>query len=137
MPDLAINVLSATPTQTSIHFHYVARIVPPLVAASVLGAKRLRRPALAAMLVVGAALLGTGQPRSALVVGAETLTRITDPDDRGTRILFGDAAAAVLLVPSHGPGLLAWDVGCDGSAAGLLEVPAGGSRLPASAGLIH
>jgi uncharacterized membrane protein len=58
VPDVAINVLSATPTQTSIHFHYVAGIVPPLVVASVLGAKRLRRPALAAVLVVAAALVG-------------------------------------------------------------------------------
>jgi uncharacterized membrane protein len=58
VPDLAINVLSATPTQTSIHFHYVAGIVPALVVATVLGAKRLRRPALAATVVVAAALLG-------------------------------------------------------------------------------
>ena len=58
LPDLAINLLSATPTQTSIHFHYVAGIVPALVVATVLGAKRLRRPALAAVLVVGAALVG-------------------------------------------------------------------------------
>jgi uncharacterized membrane protein len=58
LPDLAINVLSATPTQTSIHFHYVAGIVPALVVATVLGAKRLGRPALAAVLVVGAALIG-------------------------------------------------------------------------------
>ena len=58
VPDLAINLLSATPTQTSIHFHYVAGIVPALVVAAVLGAKRLRRPALAAALVVGAALVG-------------------------------------------------------------------------------
>ena len=67
-----------------------------------------------------------------LVVGAETLSRIIDPDDRGTCILFGDGAAAVVLSasPDDGPGLLAWDLGCDGSAAGLLEIPAGGSRLP-------
>ena len=67
-----------------------------------------------------------------LVIGAETLARITDPDDRGTCILFGDGAAAVVLSasPDDGPGLLAWDLGCDGSATGLLEIPAGGSRLP-------
>jgi uncharacterized membrane protein len=59
LPDVAINVLSATPTQTSIHFHYVAGIVPPLVVASVLGAKRLQRPALAGVLVVSAALVGS------------------------------------------------------------------------------
>jgi uncharacterized membrane protein len=43
LPELALNVLSATPTQTSIHFHYVAGVLPPLVAASVLGAGRLVR----------------------------------------------------------------------------------------------
>src|SRR5439155_21805388 len=61
LPDLAINLLSATPTQTSIHFHYVAGIVPPLVAASVLGAARLRgrvRPATLAAVAVAAALVG-------------------------------------------------------------------------------
>ena len=70
-----------------------------------------------------------------LVIGAETLSRVTDPTDRGTCILFGDGAAAMVLSasPDDGPGLLAWDLGCDGSAAGLLEIPAGGSRLPATA----
>jgi 3-oxoacyl-[acyl-carrier-protein] synthase III len=69
-----------------------------------------------------------------LVIGAETLSRVTDPTDRGTCILFGDGAAAMVLstAPDDGPGLLAWDLGCDGSAAGLLELPAGGSRRPTS-----
>lgn len=85
-------------------------------------------------LVVGSSLLVTGGLRHVLVVGAETLSRITDPHDRGTCVLFGDGAAAVVLAPSpaDGPGLVTWDLGCDGSAAHLLEVPAGGSRLPAS-----
>jgi 3-oxoacyl-[acyl-carrier-protein] synthase-3 len=84
-------------------------------------------------LVVGAGLLEGGGLRSVLVIGAETLTRIVDPDDRSTCVLFGDGAAGVVLMPSQHPGLLAWDLGCDGSAAGLLEVPAGGSRRPATA----
>ncbi len=86
-------------------------------------------------LVTGAALLTSGQLGNVLVVGVDTLSRVTDYDDRDTCILFGDAAGAVVLArsPDHGPGLLAWDLGCDGSAAGLLEIPAGGSRLPASA----
>ena len=86
-------------------------------------------------LVVGASLLTAGNLEHVLVVGAETLSRVTDPTDRGTCILFGDGAAAMVLSasPDDGPGLLAWDLGCDGSAAGLLEIPAGGSRRPTSA----
>jgi len=86
-------------------------------------------------LVTGAALLTSGGLGHVLVIGAETLSRVTDPKDRGTCILFGDAAAAVVLAPSpeEGPGLLAWDLGCDGSATGLLGILSGGSRLPASA----
>jgi uncharacterized membrane protein len=59
VPELAINLLSATQTQTSIHFHYTAGLIPPLVIASVLGAKRLNRwTAPVAIAVVVAALLG-------------------------------------------------------------------------------
>ncbi|MGH8972260.1 MAG: beta-ketoacyl-ACP synthase III [Acidimicrobiia bacterium] len=88
-------------------------------------------------LVVGALVQQTGGFDAVLVVGAETLTRtIVDFSDRGTCVLFGDGAAAVVLRPvagDGGPGLLAWDLGCDGSGAELIEVRAGGSRLPASA----
>lgn len=87
-------------------------------------------------LVTGAALLTAGGLGHVLVIGAETLSRVVDPHDRGTCILFGDGAAAVVLEPTPatdgGPGLLAWDLGCDGSATGLLGIPAGGSRLPAT-----
>jgi 3-oxoacyl-[acyl-carrier-protein] synthase-3 len=86
-------------------------------------------------LVTGASLLASGGLSHVLVVGAETLSRIIDPDDRATCILFGDAAAALVLeaAPDDGPGLLSFDLGCDGSLAGLLEVPAGGSRRPTTA----
>jgi 3-oxoacyl-[acyl-carrier-protein] synthase III len=89
-------------------------------------------------LVAGASMIGSGGARHALVIGAETLSRIVDPHDRATCILFGDGAAATVLSvsPEHGPGLLTWDLGCDGSAAGLLEVPAGGSRRPTSAATV-
>ncbi len=84
-------------------------------------------------LVVGASMLQVGFERI-LLVGAETLSRIIDPDDRTTAVLFGDAAgAAVITRTTDAPGLLAFDLGCDGSAAALLEIPAGGSRRPASA----
>jgi uncharacterized membrane protein len=59
VPELAINLLSATPTQTSIHFHYTAGLIPVLVIAAVLGAKRLTRWTVpVAIVVVVAAVLG-------------------------------------------------------------------------------
>jgi 3-oxoacyl-[acyl-carrier-protein] synthase III len=87
------------------------------------------------MLVVGSSLLMTGGLDNVLVVGAETLTRVIDPDDRSTCVLFGDGGAAAVLSrsPDDGPGVLAWDLGCDGSAAALLEIRAGGSKMPATA----
>jgi 3-oxoacyl-[acyl-carrier-protein] synthase-3 len=84
-------------------------------------------------LVVGASMQHAGH-QHVLVVGSDTLSRIVDPEDRGTAILFGDGAGAAVLAPTtKEPGILAWDLGCDGSAAGLLEVPAGGSRRPTDA----
>jgi 3-oxoacyl-[acyl-carrier-protein] synthase-3 len=77
-------------------------------------------------LVVGATLLDAGGLDAVVVVGSETLTRIVDPDDRTTVSLFGDGAAAAVLRPAApGHGLLAWDLGCDGSASGILAVPPG------------
>jgi 3-oxoacyl-[acyl-carrier-protein] synthase-3 len=77
-------------------------------------------------LVMADALIQTGGARAALVAGAETLHTMVDPTDRGTRILFGDGAAAAVLVPSApGYGVLGHDLGCDGSAAGILDVPPG------------
>ncbi len=85
-------------------------------------------------LVTGAALLTAGNFDHVLIIGAETLSRIIDPTDRTTAVLFGDGAAALVLEagPDDGTGLLAFDLGCDGSLASLLEIRAGGSRLPAS-----
>lgn len=83
-------------------------------------------------LVVGASMVAAGF-EAVLVVGSETITRMVDFDDRSTCVLFGDGAGAVVLTPSTTAGLLAWDLGCDGSAAGLLGVKAGGSRAPTTA----
>jgi 3-oxoacyl-[acyl-carrier-protein] synthase-3 len=88
-------------------------------------------------LVVGASLIGTGALDATLVIGSETLLRVADWTDRSTAVLFGDGAGAAVLTPNgsedtDGPGLLAWDLGCDGSAAHLLALKAGGSRMPTS-----
>jgi 3-oxoacyl-[acyl-carrier-protein] synthase III len=82
-------------------------------------------------LVMVSGLVANGSVRNALVVGSETLSRIIDQEDRSTAVLFGDAAgAAVVSRARPGHGLIAWDLGSDGASAGILHIPAGGSRRP-------
>ena len=64
-----------------------------------------------------------GTHKSALVVGAEVFSRILDWDDRGTCVLFGDGAGAVVLAAAAKPGLHASVLRADGSQAGILSVP--------------
>ena len=63
-----------------------------------------------------------GQARCALVVGAEVFSSVLDWSDRGTCVLFGDGAGAVVLVASEAPGILASSLHADGSQAGILSV---------------
>jgi len=65
----------------------------------------------------------SGQYKKALVVGAEVFSRILDWNDRGTCVLFGDGAGAVVLVSSEKPGIHASVLRADGSQAGMLSVP--------------
>ncbi len=67
-----------------------------------------------------------GSARCALVVGAETMSRIVDWSDRGTAILFGDGAGAVVLKASDEAGILSTHIHADGQYEELLHVPAGG-----------
>lgn len=84
-------------------------------------------------LAVGSQFVRTGLYDNVLVVGAETLSRIINWKDRNTCVLFGDGAGAALLGPvEDGRGIVGTHLGADGSAADLLRLPAGGSRLPAS-----
>ena len=84
-------------------------------------------------LSMGRAMIASGQYRTVLVSGAETLTKITDYQDRGTCVLFGDAAGVALLQAADGDrGILQTYLGGNGSLWHLLHMPAGGSRLPAS-----
>lgn len=71
-------------------------------------------------LTVADALLRTGAHRRALVIGAETFSRILDWNDRTTCVLFGDGAGAVLLEASNEPGLLSARLHADGSQAKIL-----------------
>ncbi|MDH3948754.1 MAG: ketoacyl-ACP synthase III [Gammaproteobacteria bacterium] len=67
----------------------------------------------------------TGKAKHALVVGAETLSKITDWTDRTTCVLFGDGAGAVVLSASDEPGILSTHLHADGKYKELLTVPAG------------
>ncbi len=70
----------------------------------------------------------TGAARCALVVGAETLSRIVDWTDRGTCVLFGDGAGAVILEAADEPGILSTHLHADGRYEHLLTVNAGVSQ---------
>jgi len=67
----------------------------------------------------------TGAARCALVIGAETLSRIVDWTDRTTCVLFGDGAGAVILEASDEPGILSTHLHADGEYEKLLHVPGG------------
>jgi 3-oxoacyl-[acyl-carrier-protein] synthase-3 len=67
----------------------------------------------------------TGAASTALVVGAETMSRIIDWSDRDTCVLFGDGAGAVVLRADRKPGILSTHLHADGKHAGLLQVPGG------------
>jgi uncharacterized membrane protein len=106
LPELAINLLSATPTQTSIHFHYTAGLIAPLLVAAVLGAARLRRWAFPiAALVAVAALVGNYHlgpiPGWRHLPGGQTFqstaARVTDHDavaERALRLIPDDAVVS-------------------------------------------
>jgi 3-oxoacyl-[acyl-carrier-protein] synthase III len=77
-------------------------------------------------LVVAHGLVQTGAKR-VLLIGSETLSRITDWDDRTLAVLVGDGAGAVVLEATEGPGeLLGWHLGADGSLRNLLKCDHGG-----------
>jgi 3-oxoacyl-[acyl-carrier-protein] synthase-3 len=92
-------------------------------------------------LVTGASFIAAGTHRKVLVIGADTMSRIIDYEDRTTCILFGDGAGAMLLEPAAdgnsggiaGAGFIDFIGEIDGSGASYLKMPGGGSRMPATA----
>jgi len=104
-------------------------------------------------LAMAAGAVASGLHNQVLVVGAETISRIIDWEDRSTAILFGDGAGAVVVSvcgssPGFGVahssldtrgsgGILGFDLGGDGAGEELLLIPAGGSRLPASCATVE
>ncbi|HEX3761636.1 MAG TPA: beta-ketoacyl-ACP synthase III [Kofleriaceae bacterium] len=84
-------------------------------------------------LATGAGLISAAIANRVLVIGADTMSRIVDPADRSTAVLFGDGAGAVTLHAGDpgDPGALGpFDLGSEGAHASRLQIEAGGSRLP-------
>ncbi len=85
-------------------------------------------------LVTASCMMHSGGYRNVLVVGAETMSSITDFEDRGTCVLLGDGAGAALLSAADNPvsGLYDHYLGADGGGAKLIWIAAGGSAEPAT-----
>ncbi|MGI6143250.1 MAG: beta-ketoacyl-ACP synthase III [bacterium] len=84
-------------------------------------------------LAIGEQFISSGVYETVLIIGAEVLSRIVNWSDRNTCVLFGDGAGACVLRPvTAGKGILSHYLGADGRGGKLLQIPAGGSRLPAS-----
>jgi 3-oxoacyl-[acyl-carrier-protein] synthase-3 len=82
-------------------------------------------------LATGAGFIASGQYETVLVIGADTLSKITNWEDRSTCVLFGDGAGAAVLRPvPEGYGFLSFVLGADGTGGEKLRLPGGGSRRP-------
>ncbi|AZR72745.1 3-oxoacyl-ACP synthase [Anoxybacter fermentans] len=83
-------------------------------------------------LCIASQFVQVGTYKKVLVIGAETLSKITNWKDRSTCVLFGDGAGAAVVEPVETGGILGFHLGSDGSGGKYLKMPAGGSRRPAS-----
>jgi 3-oxoacyl-[acyl-carrier-protein] synthase-3 len=85
-------------------------------------------------LTTAAHLVMAGSHRKVMVIGSDTMSRIIDYTDRGTCVLFGDGAGAMIIEPAEpGEGYVGFLNEIDGSGGDYLKQPGGGSRMPASA----
>lgn len=85
-------------------------------------------------MITATSLMTTGGYGNVLVIGAETMSAMTDFEDRGTCVLLGDGAGAALISPADNPvsGIYDHLLGADGTGARMIWMPAGGSAEPAS-----
>ena len=81
---------------------------------------------------VAKGLIQGGASKNLLVVGAETVSKIMNYEDRTTCILFGDGAGAAVITTTDTPGILSSCLGANGDGGKFLYMPAGGSRMPTS-----
>lgn len=83
-------------------------------------------------LIIAQQFIARGAYKNAMIIGAEKLSSIIDWRDRNTCVLFGDGAGAAIVAGVKRPGILSTYLGCDGTGAELLMLPAGGSRHPST-----
>ena len=85
-------------------------------------------------LATGAQFVQTGAHNKVLVIGADVMTSIVNPEDRATSVLFGDGAGAVLVEPAEGDeiGIMDFLLRSDGTGGQFLFMPGGGSLNPPS-----
>jgi 3-oxoacyl-[acyl-carrier-protein] synthase-3 len=88
-------------------------------------------------LSTAAALVESGRSKNTLVIGADELSIYLNFQDRSTCVLFGDGAGAVVLRQAKEPGIMGSTQGSDGSGAGLLTIPGGGSRIRTNSNGVH
>jgi 3-oxoacyl-[acyl-carrier-protein] synthase-3 len=94
-------------------------------------------------LSVADSFIRSGAYRTILLIGAETMSRVTDWEDRGTCVLFGDGAGAAVLKATEGdpaggdPGVIESRIYSDGSAWDFICLPGGGSRMPPAAEVVE
>lgn len=89
-------------------------------------------------LSVADSLIKSGMYKRILIVGAETLSKFTDWEDRTTCVLFGDGAGAAILEATNGQrGIISTEIHSDGSLWELLNLPGGGSKNPPTKETIH
>jgi 3-oxoacyl-[acyl-carrier-protein] synthase-3 len=94
-------------------------------------------------LIIGAQFVKTGCARNVLVIGADVMSMVVDPQDKKTYPLFGDGGGATLLTPDDSGrggescGILSYRLASEGELSQLLVVPAGGSRLPINSSVLE
>jgi len=82
-------------------------------------------------LATGMQFIKTGTANHAMIIGADVMSRVCNPDDKKTYPLFGDAAGAVIIGRGDAhQGLVSYTMGADGSGGDLLCIPGGGTREP-------
>ena len=88
-------------------------------------------------IAIAAQFIKSGVYKHILVIAAEKMSSVTDWTDRSTCVLMGDGAGAAVLGEVEKGGILSVHLGADGSKGNLLQMPAGGSRLPATASTVE